>query len=108
MHEFPNMHRRTARKAADNTPERRPPLIIGDKPAPPLLSDALVLAWSLAATLNGAHHQCQRRECRNKKRCRSAAGESKGTLCDVPLPESADKMVIGMLLFVCALAHGKK
>lgn len=104
MTEVPNMHRRAARKAA----APRPPLMIRDKPAPQALSDGLVLAWSIAATLEGAHHRCQRRECRNQERCCSAAGASKAVLCDVPLDARAETLMVGMLLFAFMTANGKK
>ncbi|RJG43647.1 hypothetical protein [Mesorhizobium sp. DCY119] len=104
MTEFPNMHRRAARKRA----ETRPAVMIDGKPAPKPLSDGLVLAWSIAASLEGAHFRCQRRECRIAGRCCSASGVSKGALCDVPLPASADNLVIGMILFAHRLASGKR
>lgn len=106
MDEFPNMHKRAAR---NKTVERRPPLTIRGKPAPQRLSDAIVLAGSLAATLQGAHKQCQRRECRTQNRCCSALGASKDLCCDVELPEDATvKLMTGMLLFAHMLVEKKK
>jgi len=104
MTEFPSMYRRAARKRA----EPRPVVMVDGKPAPKPLSDGIVLAWSIAASLEGAHFRCQRRECRNTGRCCSAMGASKGALCDVPLSESAENLVTGMILFAHRLANGRR
>jgi hypothetical protein len=105
MDELPTRQKRAASKAA----ESRPTVMIDGKPAPRVLSDAIALAGSIAATLQGAHLRCKRRECRNQKRCCSALGASKELGCDVPLPEETTiKMMAGMLVFAQRLAEGVK
>ncbi|PSJ59298.1 hypothetical protein [Pseudaminobacter soli (ex Li et al. 2025)] len=105
MDELPTMNKRAARKAA----ETRSTLIGRGEPLPRSLSDAIVLAGSIAATLQGAHLRCQRRECRNQKRCCSALEPGKELGCDVPLPvEITTKMMAGMLVFAQRLAEGVK
>lgn len=110
MDDLPDMHKRAARKTAERKASgRRPPLTIRGKPAPRALSDGIILAGSIAATLQGAHKQCQRRECRTQQRCCSALGASKDLCCDVDLPEDATvKLMAGMLLFAHMLAEGRK
>lgn len=95
---------RKQRPAPDN---RRGISITGYGPVPDSLNKAFVLAVSIAATIEGAHHRCQRRECRNEQRCCSAAGASRDLFCDAPLSRRTDDMVLGMFLFMMKLANGE-
>ncbi|PWJ85060.1 hypothetical protein C7441_104330 [Pseudaminobacter salicylatoxidans] len=101
----PSMYKRAARKAT----EPKPLLEADGKPLPRKLSDAIVLAGSIAATLQGAPRRCQRRECRRTQRCCSADGAAKGTGCDVPLPQQATiRLMAGMFAFMHALVEKKR
>jgi hypothetical protein len=100
-----SQQKRAAREAAEPCPD----IMIDGKPAPRVLSDAIILAGSIAATLQGAHLRCKRRDCRNRKRCCSALEPGKEPGCDVPLPiELTTKMMAGMLVFAQRLAEGVK
>ncbi|PWK59226.1 hypothetical protein [Aminobacter sp. AP02] len=93
--------------------KRKQPIEIIDPPLPGYghlpysMHNALVLAFSIAATMEGAHLRCQRRECRNFGRCRASPTEfGRAGFCQVPLGRDADRRVEGMLLFTMQLAHG--
>ena len=104
MDYVPTMHKRAARRAT----EPRPLLEADGEPLPRKLSDAIVLAGSIAATLQGAHRRCQRRECRRTQRCCSADANSKGAGCEVPLPQQTTiRLMAGMFAFMHALVEKK-
>ncbi|GAA4121814.1 hypothetical protein ACFFTN_26860 [Aminobacter aganoensis] len=74
---------------------------------PFLMHNTLVLAVSIAATMEGAHHKCTRRECRNFGRCRASPTDlRRAAFCPVPLSREADRRIEGMFLFLLRLAHG--
>lgn len=68
--------------------------------------NALVLGVSIAATMEGAHLRCQRRDCRNLGRCRASPTLGRASYCQVPLGPEAANRVEAMFLFVMRLAHG--
>ncbi|MDH4987690.1 hypothetical protein QEZ47_19630 [Aminobacter anthyllidis] len=73
---------------------------------PYAMHNALVLAVSIAATMEGAHLKCQRRECRNFGRCRASPTSGRAGFCPVPLGRDADRRIEGMFLFALQLANG--
>lgn len=68
--------------------------------------NALVLGVSIAATMEGAHLRCQRRDCRNFGRCRASPTTGRASYCQVPLGPEAAPRVEGMMMFALQLANG--
>lgn len=84
-------------------PESR--LAIDGQCPPREVVGAIATAWNLAATMEGAHFACQRRECREHRRCRAAYGYGRDRFCVVTLSGEADKRALGMLVFLMRLSY---
>ncbi|MEO5324004.1 hypothetical protein PV773_11840 [Mesorhizobium sp. CC13] len=83
-----------------------PDIEIGGSPAPLSLHNAIALALSIAATQDGAHQNCPRRECRSFGRCRASPTLGRSRLCGMPFSREAERRVVGMLMFALQLANG--
>ncbi|ODT07063.1 MAG: hypothetical protein ABS58_08655 [Mesorhizobium sp. SCN 65-20] len=69
------------------------------------LHNAFALAYSIAATMEGAHLKCQRRECRSYNRCRASPTMGRSEFCPIPLGREAERRMEGMFLFALQLAN---